>query len=260
MATSPRPGIIQLDHPNVYMAAKEAQKDDWLRRGINLAGDFVQERNRDIRYRRAKGDKEDRSTTGESLKKLGESAWGLLKAPFADEELAPTVTEAYRTEVGEKKTSPLAEGPSDIIDSPEQLLNAPKVVTEVDGLPSTQTAEPGVKVEFPTTVAGTVERSNLPDTVVPKPVAQTQASTQGQSSVPEGMLQSPDWSEKFRLDPERAKYDWGRERDLMTDETRRKMAGRNLQAMKMANAEHDIPIREEMETKAIDLYRDVVAA
>ena len=43
MANSPRPGVIQLNHPNVYMAAKEAQKDDWVRRGLDLAGNAIQE-------------------------------------------------------------------------------------------------------------------------------------------------------------------------------------------------------------------------
>lgn len=276
MATSPRPGIIQLDHPNVYMAAKQAQDDDWIRRGIDLAGNAIQERNTDIRYRRAHGKKDDRYTTEDLVKKglpkawegakrlgsglasVGEGAWGLLKAPFTDDApIAPTTSEDYRTEVGEKKTSPLAESPYDIIDSPDQILNAPKTVTEVDGLPSTKTAEPGVKVTFPMTVAGSVERSKLPDTVVPKPAAQAPAQEQAQASVPEGMLQSPDWSEMYRVDPKRAEYDWGRERDLMADETRRKAAGRNAQAMKMANAEHDIPIRQEMEEKAIALFEDV---
>lgn len=228
MATSPRPGIIQLDHPNVYMAAKEAQKDDWLRQGLDIFGNAIQERNRDIRYRRASGKDDDRYTTedlvkqglpkawegakalGSGIASVAEGAWGLLKAPFTDEEQAPTVTEDYRTEVGEKTTSPLAETPTDIIDRPEQILNAPKTVSEVDGLPSTQTAEPGVKVSFPMTVAGTVERSNLPDTVIPKPAAQAPDQEQAQASVPQGMLQSPDWSEMFRLDPERAKYDWTR--------------------------------------------------
>lgn len=282
MANSPRPGVIQLDHPNVYMAAKEAQKDDWLRRGINLTGDIageaLQKRNQDIRYRRVAGLDEDRRTNGEiaadlgsgvwgglkavgsGLASVGEGAWGLLKSPFTDDApMAPTTSEDYRTEVGGKRTSPLAETPTDIIDSPEQILNAPKITTEVDGLPSTQTAEPGVKVSFPMTVAGTVERSNLPDTVVPKPTpqAQTQTPTQGQASVPPGMLQSPDWSEMFRLDPERAKYDWSRyefgERLSSAENARAK----NVAAQKAENAAIDRPIRIEMETKAIDLFRDV---
>ena len=282
MANSPRPGVIQLDHPNVYMAAKEAQKDDWLRRGISLTGDLageaLQKRNQDIRYRRAAGLDEDRRTNGEvagdlandtwsGIKKLGsglasvgEGAWGLLKAPFTDDApMAPTTSEDYRTEVGEKKTSPLAEGPSDIIDSPEQLLNAPKVATEVDGLPSTQTAEPGVKVTFPTTVAGTVQRSSMPSTVVPTPAKKAPETPQNAANdeVPDGMLRSPSWSEMYRVDPKRAEYDWGRERDLMTNETRQITSGRNVQAMKMANAEHDIPVRQEMEEKAIALFEDV---
>ena len=284
MANSPRPGVIQLDHPNVYMAMKEAQKDDWLRRGINLTGDLAGEaltkRNQDIRYQRAAGDPEGykRRTNGEVVgdlangawegaKRLGsgiasvaEGAWGLLKAPFTDDApMSPTTSEDYRTEVGEKKTSPLAESPYDIIDRPDQLLNAPKVTTEVDGLPSTQTAEPGVKVTFPMTVAGTVQRSSLPSTAVPLPAKKAPEAPQNAANgnVPEGMLQSPDWSEMFRLDPKRAEYDWGRERDLMTNETRQNTAGRNVQAMKRANAEHDIPIRQEMEEKAISLFEDV---
>ena len=220
MATSPRPGVITLEHPNVYMAAKEAQKDDWLRRGINLTGDIASqaltERNRDIRYRRAAGRDEDRRTNGEIASDLGSKAWGLLKAPFADDApMAPTTSEDYRTEVGEKKTSPLAEGPSDIIDSPEQLLSAPKVTTEVDGLPSTQTAEPGVKVTFPTTVAGTVERSSMPSTVVPLPAKKAPETPQNAANdkVPEGMLRSPSWSEMYRVDPKRAEYDYALAKD-----------------------------------------------
>ena len=273
MATSPRPSLIQLNHPNVYMAAKEAQKDNWLRQGLDITGDMIQERNRDIRYRRAQGLQEDRSTAselagkglgkawegakslGSGLASVGEGAWGLLKAPFTDDApMAPTTSEDYRTEVGEKKTSPLAESPYDIIESPEQILNAPKTVTEVDGLPSTQTAEPGVKVTFPMTVAGTVERSKLPDTVIPKPAAQAPAQTPAaQASVPQGMLQSPDWSEMFRLDPERAKYDWNRYEFI----NRPASSAKNVAAQKAANAEADKQIRIEMETKAVDLFRDV---
>lgn len=226
MATSPRPGVIQLEHPNVYQAAKQAQQDNWLRQGLKTTGDALQERNKDIKYQRAEGNPEGdkRSTSGEflwegakkigsGLASVGEDAWGLLKAPFADDApMAPTSTEEYRTEVGEKKTSPLPEGPSDIIDRPDQLLKAPNVTTEVDGLPSTQTAEPGVKVTFPTTVAGTVERSSLPDTVVPLPKEKAPETPQGANNdnVPEGMLRAPNWSEMYRIDPDRAKFDYTR--------------------------------------------------
>lgn len=271
MANSPHPGVIQLEHPNVYQAAKQAQQDDQLRQFLRITGDTIAERNRDIRYNKAMGKADDRRTSKEAIadtasdawegiKSGASSAWGLLKAPFTDDApMAPTTSEDYRTEVGEKKTSPLAEGPSDIIDSPEQLLSAPKVATEVDGLPSTQTAEPGVKVTFPTTVAGTVERSSLPDTVVPLPKEKEPETPQNAANdkVPEGMLQAPDYSEMFRINPKRAEFDWARERDLMTNETRQRTAGRNVQAMKMANAEHDIPIRQEMEEKAIRLFEDV---
>lgn len=268
MANSPRPGIITLDHPNVYMAAKEAQKDNWLRRGLDITGNAIQKRNQDIRYRRASGKNDDRYTTedlvkqglpkawegakslGSGIASVAEGAWGLLKAPFTDEEMAPTVTEDYRTEVGEKRTSPLAETPTDIIDSPEQILNAPKITTEVDGLPSTQTAEPGVKVTFPTTVAGTVERSKLPDTVVPLPKKE-EAPVEPQATLQ--APKTPDWSEMFRLDPERAKYDWKRYEFINSPNS----SAKNIAAQKAANAEKDRPIRIEMETKAIDLFRDV---
>ena len=75
MATSPRPGIIQLDHPNVYMAAKEAQKDDQLRQSLNIIGNAIQERNRDIRYRRASGKDDDRYTTEDLVKQGLPKAW-----------------------------------------------------------------------------------------------------------------------------------------------------------------------------------------
>lgn len=285
MANAPRPGLIQLDHPNIYMAAKEAQKDDWLRRGINLTGDIssqaLTERNRDIRYQRAAGDPEGyrRRTNGEvagalgkgawggikaigsGIASVGEGAWGLLKAPFADEPepTAPSSMEEYRSEVGEKKAAPIAETPDDILESPDQVMNAPKETGEVDGLPSTNRAEPNLKVTFPTTVAGFVEHTSLPETVVAKAEkpAQAPAKQSEEEELPEGMLRAPNWSEMFRLDPKRAEYDWGRERDLMTNETRQKTAGRNMQAQKAANAEHDIPIRQEMEEKAIALFEDV---
>lgn len=251
MATSPRPGVIQLDHPNVYMAAKEAQKDDQLRQSLNIIGNAIQERNRDIRYRRASGKKDDRYTTedlvkqglpkawegakslGSGIASVAEGAWGILKAPFTDEEQAPTTTEDYRTEVGEKTTSPLAETPTDIIDSPEQILNAPKITTEVDGLPSTQTAEPGVKVSFPMTVAGSVERSNLPDTVVPLPKKE-EAPVQPQATLQ--APKTPDWSEMYRLDPKRAEYDWTRE--IQVAELNKPKTGAGVTGNKLLDEEH----------------------
>lgn len=278
MATSPRLGVIQLDHPNAYMAAKEAQRENWLRRGLDITGDLIQKRNQDVRYRRAAGLDEDRSTAGELAEKgigkvwegaktlgsgiasVGEGAWGLLKAPFTDDApMAPTTSEDYRTEVGEKRTSPLAEGPSDIIDRPEQLLNAPKVTTEVDGLPSTQTAEPGVKVTFPTTVAGTVQRSSMPSTVVPLPAKKAPETPQNAANdeVPEGMLRSPSWSEMYRVDPKRAEYDWSRYEFGKRLSSAENARAKNVAAQKAENAAIDRPVRIEMETKAIDLFRDV---
>ena len=274
MAISPRPDIIQLEHPNVYQAAKQAQQDDWLRRGINLtgdlAGDALRERNKDIKYERARGTPDDRHTASEigkdvasgaweGIKSGASAAWDLLKAPFAEEDPKATTTAVqYRREEGTKSTSPIPENPEDILTSPDDVLNAPKVTTIVDGLPSTEAAAPAEKVSFPTTVVDFAERTNFPTSVVQKPQA-TQSPAQGVSgpAAASGMLQSPDWSEMFRLDPERAMYDWNRERDLMTNETRQRTAGRNVQAMKMANAEHDIPIRQEMEEKAIRLFEDV---
>lgn len=272
MANSPRPSVIQLEHPNVYQAAKQAQQDDWLRQGLKTAGDFIAERNRDIRYRRARGKADDRRTSKEAIadtassawegiKSGASSAWDLLRAPFAEEEPQATTTAVqYRREEGAKRTSPIPENPEDIIDRPEDVLNAPDVTTEVDGLPSTQKAAPAEKVTFPTTVVDFAQRTNFPTSVVQKPVATEQnAPAEGATgpAVAPDMLQAPDWSEMYRIDPKRADYDWGRERDLMTNETRQRTAGRNAQAWRAANAEHDIPIRQEMEEKAISLFEDV---
>lgn len=272
MANSPRPGVIQLEHPNVYQAAKQAQQDNWIRQGLKTTGDLIAERNKDIRYNKAMGKADDRRTSKEAIadtasdawegiKSGASSAWDLLKAPFAEEDPRATTTAVqYRREEGAKRTSPIPENPEDIIERPEDVLNAPDVTTEVDGLPSTQKAAPAERVTFPTTVVDFAQRTNFPTSIVQKPAATEQnAPAEGATgpTVAPGMLQAPDWSEMFRLDPKRAEYDWGRERDLMTDETRKRTASRNVQEWRAANAEHDRPIRTEMETKAIDLYRDV---
>lgn len=272
MANSPHPGVIQLEHPNVYQAAKQAQQDNWIRQGLKTTGDLIAERNKDIRYNKAMGKADDRRTSKEAIadtasdawegiKSGASSAWDLLKAPFAEEDPRATTTAVqYRREEGAKRTSPIPENPEDIIERPEDVLNAPDVTTEVDGLPSTQKAAPAERVTFPTTVVDFAQRTNFPTSIVQKPAATEQnAPAEGATgpTVAPGMLQAPDWSEMFRLDPKRAEYDWGRERDLMTDETRKRTAGRNVQAMKRANAEHDIPIRQEMEEKAIRLFEDV---
>lgn len=276
MATSPRLGVIQLDHPNAYMAAKEARRENWLRRGLDITGDLIQKRNQDVRYRRASGKKDDRNTTEDSLKKLGESAgskiaegaswlkdkWDRLdiRSPFEE-----TLTESNKTE------TPILETPSEkgsrgmigYTPNPSPIVEQDKYRTQLKA-PDRRVVEPnddlsfginidaeekpspiipfrtgeqipeqiGTKVDFGTSEPTTklrfpfAMRTNE-EMEAQKPVspvagaeapakqfkAQTQAPTQGQASVPQGMLQSPDWSEMFRLNPERAKYDWTRERE-----------------------------------------------
>ena len=263
MANSPRPGVIQLDHPNVYMAAKEAQKDDWLRRGINLTGDLageaLQKRNQDIRYRRAAGLDEDRRTNGEvagdlakgtweGVKKLGsglasvgEGAWGLLKAPFTEDVVTEkSYEEGVKTErplfqgemsqedpfsggMSREQTMSLAEPePSDAVavSFPTTVVGKDRVVEpsrrEVGGKVDWDFPNKGYKTEFPTTVVGAPSTLKAPSA---QPVGQKAPETPQNDAgatndkVPEGMLQSPNWSEMYHLDPERAKYDWTRERE-----------------------------------------------
>lgn len=303
MATSPHPGVIQLDHPNVYMAAKEAQKENWLRRGLDITGDLIQKRNQDVRYRRAAGLDEDRSTAGELAEKgigkvwegaktlgsgiasVGEGAWGLLKAPFTEDVVTEkSYEEGVKTErplfqgemsqedpfsggMSREKTMSLVEPePSDAVavSFPTTVVGKDRVVEpsrrEVGGKFDWDFPNKGYKTEFPTTVVGAPSTLKAPSA---QPVSQKAPEAPQNDAgaindkVPDGMLRAPNWSEMYRLDQKRAEYDWGRERDLMADETRQKTAGRNVQAMKKANAEHDIPIRQEMEEKAISLFEDV---
>lgn len=260
MANSPRPGVIQLDHPNVFMAAKEAQKDDWLRRGITLTGDIAGEaltkRNQDIRYRRAAGLDDDRRTNGEvagdlangaweGVKKLGsglasvgEGAWGLLKAPFTEDVVTEkSYEEGVKTErplfqgemsqedpfsggMSREQTMSLAEPePSDAVavSFPTTVVGKDRVVEptrrEVGGKFDWDFPNKGYKTEFPTTVVGAPSALKAPD-VQPadqKAPETPQNDAAGQKDkVPEGMLRAPNWSEMYRIDPKRAKFDYGR--------------------------------------------------
>ena len=242
MATSPRPGIIQLDHPNVYQAAKQAQQDDWVRRGINLAGDFFQERNRDIRYRRASGKNDDRYTTEDLVKqglpKAWEGALGLLKAPFTEDVVTEkSYEDGVKTErplfqgemsqedpfsggMSREHTMSLAEPePSGAVavSFPTTVVGKDRVVEpsrrEVGGKVDWDFPNKGYKTEFPTTVVGAPSTLKAPSA---QPVGQKAPETPQNDAgatndkVPDGMLQSPDWSEMYRLDPKRAEYDWNR--------------------------------------------------
>lgn len=266
MANSPRPGVIQLEHPNVYQAAKQAQQDDWIRQGLKTAGDLIADRNKDIRYNKARGKQEDRRTSKEAIADTASSAWegiksgagaawDLLKAPFTEEASEESVPRSLE---GEMLSAPILETPGEK-EAEDPLAGG---MSRDRGM-SLVAPDQGMSLMAPGEISQAGERVSFPTTVVgepSKPASQEQnAPAEGATgpAVASGMLQAPDYSEMYRLDPKRAEYDWGRERDLMTNETRQRTAGRNAQAWRAANAEHDIPIRQEMEEKAIRLFEDV---
>lgn len=252
MANSPHPGVIQLEHPNIYQAAKQAQQDDWIRQGLKTAGDWIAERNKDIRYNKAMGKKEDRRTSKEAIadtassawegiKSGASSAWGLLKAPFTED----VVTEKSYEE-GVKTERPLFQGemsqedpfsggmsreqtmsleepePSGAVavSFPTTVVGKDRVVEpsrrEVGGKVDWDFPNKGYKTEFPTTVVGAPSMLKAPSA---QPVGQKAPETPQNDAgatndkVPEGMLQAPDYSEMFRLNPNRAQFDYTREKN-----------------------------------------------
>ena len=156
MATSPRPGVIQLDHPNVYMAAKEAQKDDQLRQSLNIIGNAIQERNRDIRYRRESRKKDDRYTTEDLVKKgLSKAREGAswlkdkwdrldIRSPFEE-----TLTESNKTETPILET-PSEKGSREMIGytpNPSPIVEQDKYRTQLKA-PDRRVVEPNDELSF----------------------------------------------------------------------------------------------------------------
>lgn len=252
MANSPHPGVIQLEHPDVYQAAKQAQQDNWLRQGLKTTGDLIAKRNQDIRYNKAMGKQEDRRTSKEAIvdtassawegiKSGASSAWDLLKAPFTED----VVTEKSYEE-GVKTERPLFQGemsqedpfsggmsreqtmsleepePSDAVavSFPTTVVGKDRVVEpsrrEVGGKVDWDFPNKGYKTEFPTTVVGAPSTLKAPSA---QPVGQKAPETPQNDAdatnakVPEGMLQAPDYSEMYRLDPNRATFDYTREKN-----------------------------------------------
>lgn len=252
MATSPHPGVIQLEHPNVYQAAKQAQQDDWIRQGLKTAGDWIAERNKDILYKRAMGKADDRRTSKEAIadtassawegiKSGASSAWDLLKAPFIEDVVTEkSYEEGVKTErplfqgemsqedpfsggMSREQTMSLAESePSDAVavSFPTTVVGKDRVVEpsrrEVGGKVDWDFPNKGYKTEFPTTVVGAPSVLKAPYT---QPVGQKAPETPQNDAgatndkVPEGMLQAPDYSEMYRLDPNRATFDYTREKN-----------------------------------------------
>lgn len=222
MANSPRPGIIQLEHPNVYQAAKQAQQDDQLRQFLKITGDTIAKRNEDIRYNKAMGKADDRRTSKEAIadtassawegiKSGASSAWDLLKAPFA-EEVAPE--DPKRSTEGEMLSAPILETSGEK-DAEDPLAGGMSRDRGMSLVPPAQ----GMSLMAPGEISQTGDRVSFPTTVVGEPsrpaATEQNAPAEGATgpAVASGMLQAPDYSEMYRLNPNRATFDYTREKN-----------------------------------------------
>lgn len=274
MANSPRPGVIQLEHPNIYQAAKQAQQDDQLRQFLKITGDTIAKRNEDIRYNKAMGKKEDRWTTEDLVKKGAPlawegiksgagAAWDILKAPFTEDVVTEkSYEEGVKTErplfqgemsqedpfsggMSREQTMSLAESePSDAVavSFPTTVVGKDRVVEpsrrEVGGKVDWDFPNKGYKTEFPTTVVGAPSTLKAPSA---QPVGQKAPETPQNDAdatndkVPEGMLQAPDYSEMYRLNPNRATFDYTREKnaEVLAQKAEAAMARMELMQAKM---------------------------
>lgn len=267
MAISPRPGIINLDFKDVYQMAKDINENDPLRQAIRVGGQLISDRDRKIMYDRLlSGDETAGGKT--SAEALGD-AWDWLKqkggdvankiyhvattvvptemqfaSPFdqntSDADVANQVMEEVRNEEGKKSNLPL---PTDIY----------------EGEPNTPVTE-GTKTTFPTTTVRQQMKSpqatiqeQAPVTAekpqeVTSPVASTEAPSK-QLKAPRDRSEAERWSEMYRLNPERARFDWNRVAPK----------GSGASSVVQARLEHDAEIDKQIAGLSTQLRKDMLA-
>ena len=267
MAISPRAGIINLDFKDVYQMAKDINENDPLRQAIRVGGQLISDRDRKIMYDRLlSGDETAGGKT--SAEALG-NAWDWLKqkggdvankiydvattvvptemqfaSPFdqntSDADVANQVMEEVRNEEGKKSNLPL---PTDIY----------------EGEPNTPVTE-GTKTTFPTTTVRQQMKSpqatiqeQAPVTAekpqeVTSPVASTEAPSK-QLKAPRDRSEAERWSEMYRLNPERAMFDWNRIAPK----------GSGASSVVQARLEHDAEIDKQIAGLSTQLRKDMLA-
>lgn len=273
MATNPRPGIINLDFADVSEQARRIAANDPLRLGLQAAGtgiDMLAERDRQLAYRRQMAAKdgveltpEQRGTTtreglGKATDWIGEQAGiagkniGQLFAPPSAE---PTVQNTQvpppfsKDIVMDKSSTPLIQGeqtdadPFDI--QPRNMSIAP-TMSKLTAPPSEDQMVLNERVQFPTTVVPAPVSNQSEKKISGTTVDKSSTTADGSHEFTSPNLA---WSEMYRLNPDRATFDWNRVAPK----------GSGAAGTVQARLEHDAALDQQIAGLTTALRKDMLA-
>lgn len=120
---------------------------------------------------------------------------------------------------------------------------------EVGGKVDWASPNKGYETEFPTTVVGAPSQSQKPTQEEVSPIASTEQPSQKLNAPSTPRSQSEAWSEMYRLNPDRATFDWNRIAPK----------GSGAAGTVQARLEHDSKLDQEIATEAAALRKDMLA-
>lgn len=278
MATSPRAGIINLDFKDMSGQARYAQANDPFRLTLGALGDTAQilaDRDRHIKYKRELAklqgidlpEDEMGTTTGEGISK-GFSWLGNKIGEGADY-LGGAIDTGVQA-IKRKMLAPDMEGyiPSDATDAGKaqaQMQGYNPISEESKAIEGYKPIDmegynPLLKIREPSSLKSPIDDIQMEQ----EPSQETSQETSQEPTVVEPMVAEPTiekttmkspttspalaWSEMYRLDPNRATFDWNRVAPK----------GSGAAGTVQARLEHDSALDQEIAAEAIQLRKDMI--